>query len=275
MKADQLIESMNDINDDYINEYAGRAPVKQGGRYEKWAIAAAACLCVGMIGVIAFMLPHDEVKPPTPPPLQTVVTAKTESTPKATDPTDPTETSFVTESASDTVRITETTEPIPPKESETRHTDTVYEPPQTQAIQTDAPQTDAPQTYAPHTDAPQTDPYTETTEESEICYTVTAYIPDDPATDGPVVDPIGTEDIVTDIVTEIIGGDDDPEPVLGDVDRDGKVTAKDAATLIKFLAGYPIPRSFFGSDINGDFNIDSRDLALLLKSFAAWEDAHK
>lgn len=263
MRVDQLIESINDINDDYLTEYAeASAPAVKIGRNERWAIGAAACLCVGVIGMIAFMLPHDEVKPPTPPPLQTVVTVKTESTPGTDEPTGTDGTSFVTDSASETVMITETSEP-----------------PQTQAIQTDTPQTEAPQT-----DTPTEEPYTETTEDPEICYTVTAYIPDDPATDevttdGPGVDPVGTEDPGGRephvIVTEIVGGDDDPEPVLGDVDRDGKVTAKDAATLIKALAGYAIPRSFYGSDINGDFIIDSRDLALLLKSFAAWEDAHK
>ena len=70
-------------------------------------------------------------------------------------------------------------------------------------------------------------------------------------------------------------GADDPDyapaVVIGDANGDGKVTAKDASALAKYLAGWQTDSDMPAGDTNGDGIVNGKDLALLMKYLAGWD----
>ena len=101
----------------------------------------------------------------------------------------------------------------------------------------------------------------------EGVYTITATYD---AAMGDIMD----KDLV-DVEMEIISGSVDVTKVLiGDVNADGEVNARDRAILTRFLAdweGYADQVDMQAADVNQDGEVNARDRAILTRYLADWE----
>lgn len=58
----------------------------------------------------------------------------------------------------------------------------------------------------------------------------------------------------------------------GDANGDGKVSAKDVASVLKFAAGYdPMPIDRLSADVNNDGEVNAKDVAVLMRCVTGWE----
>ena len=61
-----------------------------------------------------------------------------------------------------------------------------------------------------------------------------------------------------------------PEHVPGDVNGDGKITLKDAQTIIRYVAGWNGAIDADIADVNCDGEVNAKDVALILKYLCGW-----
>ena len=61
------------------------------------------------------------------------------------------------------------------------------------------------------------------------------------------------------------------DPLAGDVDGDGEVTASDAGLILQFVAGWDVSADVTTADVDGDGVITASDAGLILQYVAGWD----
>lgn len=77
--------------------------------------------------------------------------------------------------------------------------------------------------------------------------------------------PYDGEDPVVDTTDDTTVPPDDPDPLKGDVNRDGEVNNRDVVDLFKLVSGTDIDADEKAADFNGDGTVDNKDVAALFR----------
>ena len=107
--------------------------------------------------------------------------------------------------------------------------------------------------------------------DSSVRVTPTLTLPDGYATDESIAQTIiqsGASQTFT--LTAKSQSEPSAQTPSGDVDGNGKINAKDAAILLKHLAGWSVSGDIDCADLNGDGKVNAKDVAKLLQYIAGW-----